>query len=187
MNKQIIRSFDEFLNEEENFELDQELDILDELDMELDEEFGYDEEDELDEEFDFEDDFDSLDEDTKPAGKKAPGAGGKKAPGKGSMFAKDPNKEAKMKYKATLAPKLLMTKGTPKINSVLNAPMPGNIGYDKKGLKNRAFVASIAADFLMMAKNLYPGKIDKAACEKVLGTLYIIHRDNMGVKGFGKA
>jgi hypothetical protein len=40
MNKQIIRNFDEFLNEEENFELDQELDILDELDMELDEELG---------------------------------------------------------------------------------------------------------------------------------------------------
>ena len=182
MNKQIIRNFDEFLNEEENFELDQELDILDELDMELDEEFEYDEEfeeeDELDEEFDFEDESDDLYEDVAKPVAATPTTKG--VPGGRLVAKKDPNQRKKVKYKALLAPKLLMVAGTPKVNSVLNAPMPDNIGY-KKGLKNRAFVPSMAIDFLKMASMANPGKMDKAAVQKVMKNLMDLHR--VGITG----
>jgi len=184
MNKQIIRNFDEFLNEEENFEIDQELDILDELDMELDEEFGYDEEfeeeDELDEEFDFEDESDDLYEDvTKPVAATPTTKG---VPAKGDLSRKgDPHKMDKFKYKATLAPKLIMTLANPaKMNSVLSGPMPGNIGY-KKGLRNRDFIPSIAIDFLKLVSITNPGKMDKAAFKKVMKNLMDLH--TAGVTG----
>ena len=172
----IINNFDDFLNEEEEFDLYEEFetdlddtdfddsDIYDELDSELDEEFG----------FDFEDDFDSLDEDAAPVASTPTTKGGK------PMAKKDPHHKDKIKYQANLAPKLIMTFGTPKINSVLNAPMPGNIGY-KKGLKNRSFVPSMAISFLKMVSMANPGKMDKPAFQKVMKNLMDLHR--VGVTG----
>ena len=186
----IINNFDDFLNEEEEFDLyeefetdfddiDSEYDELDEdFDSELDEEFG----------FDFEDDFDSLDE-KGPVAAKLSGAGtlakgSKGAPIKGDLFKKgDPHKMDKFKYKAALAPKLIMTLATPaKMNSVLNGPMPGNIGYDKKGLKNRDFIPSMAVDFLKLVSITNPGKMDQAAYKKIVSNLGMLHLSKVGNK-----
>jgi len=175
----IINNFDDFLNEEEEFDLYEEFETdlddsdfeYDEFDSELDEEFG----------FDFEDDFDSLDE-KGPVAAKLSGAGtlakgSKGALAKRELFKKgDPHKMDKFKYKAALAPKLIMTLATPaKMNSVLNGPMPGNIGYDKKGLKNRDFIPSMAIDFLRLVSITNPGKMDGPAYKKIVDSLSRLH------------
>lgn len=187
-NMKIINNFEDFLNEEEELDLRNELETdFDDIDSEydeLDEDFDSEFDSELDEEFgfDFEDDFDSLDEKGSGAGTLAKGSKG--APIKGELFKKgDPHKMDKFKYKAVLAPKLIMTLATPaKMNSVLNGPMPGNIGYDKKGLKNRDFIPSMAVDFLRLVSITNPGKMDGPAYKKILDSLSRLHASKVGNK-----
>jgi hypothetical protein len=206
MKNQIIRNFDEFLNEEEEFvldqEMDQDVDIYDELDEELEEEFEY---DELDEEYDYEDEYESEDEYTSEEDYELDESfdfyygeedeeisENKKLMGKAKKM--DPKAAAMVKtYKARVAGQILMAKTPQEVKAILQQPIPGNVGPQFAGKKNQSLLPGMAAQFNQLTAQTFKGKLDIGAFKKMGLGLAGLQRGifkgaiKKGVKGYAGA
>lgn len=188
MNSKIIRNFDDFLNEEEEFDLYEEsdLDLYDELDEELDSEYedldeSYEDDFYSEEDYDFEDELDEseyygeLSETKKPIAKAITA----KKPGPGGIV--DKAAPAKFKFRANMAPRFIMAslKGTGAVKAAGAAATPSNLGY-KKGAKSIDLLPATTLDFLRMTAQINPGKLDPASYKKVVRNLLSMHQEKIG-------